>query len=235
MDWIDDDDTHDGSDGGSREGGHGPHHHHHEHREGLCCSHDHQDEIQVYQMSTEAKLEACDAFRKQGRMFSRETQWRRAKARYQKILIYLDYTFPSTPQEEQRATQLKKTALLNCAVCAMKMEEYREAISLSGQVIREWSQVENSASSTAKAWFLRGRAYRLLGEFDKAREDLNKSLQIDPSNKEIEREILINASDERCNRIWTEALAKDMFTSNKSTGAPERSETQKVPSLIYND
>lgn len=210
---------------------HHPHQPHHHHHEGNCCSHDHKDEIEVYQMSTVAKLDACAAFRLQGKVFFQETQWRRAQNRFQKILVYLDYTFPSTPEEVATAAMLRKAALLNCTVCAMKLEEYRETISLASQVLREWED-------TVQGLFLKGKAHRLLGEYDKARDDLNQCLKLVPNSREVQKELHINDSDERCHEVESAELAQGMFSQTKTSTSDSTSEPPshvESPSIQYQD
>jgi hypothetical protein len=101
---------------------------------GSCCSHDHSDEIKVYKLPTLTKLAACEAFKIVGLGYFQETQWKRAHLQFQKILVYLDYTFPSSPEEEHLALVLRRGALLNSCVCVLKQGELREAIKLANQV-----------------------------------------------------------------------------------------------------
>ena len=186
----------------NEENNHAQQHIHHEN----CCSHDHSDEIQVYKMSTAAKFAACDHFRLEGLGFFQEAQWGRARARFQKILVYLDYTFPSSEEEEQKAAQLKQLALLNSAICALRLQEFRETISLASQVIREWKDC-------SRAYFCRGKAYRLLGEFKEARDDLGECVKLVPQSREAQKELLVVDSDERCYRVECGELARDMFNT----------------------
>jgi tetratricopeptide (TPR) repeat protein len=201
-----------------------PHEHH-----GACCSHDHSDEIQVYQMPTLDKLAACDGFRREGLAYFEETQWLRARNNFQKILVYLDYTFTSTPEEESRALALKKAALLNSAICSLKMRELRQAISLSSQVIREWSDC-------AQAFYCKGKAYRLLCEFSEARETLKQGLRLAPKNQDILRELYFLDCDEEIYQYESKELAAEMFNfardSNDAKGSSDETKPAR-PILRY--
>ena len=199
-----DDDGDKGHHGKAAGGGHGHGHVHH----GNCCSHDHSEEIQVYNLPTETKLAACDAFKLEGHCFFREEQFLRARARYQKMVIYLDYTFPDTAEEEARAAVLRRTALMNMALCSLHAEELRQAISYSNQVIQDWPDY-------VKAYFCRAKAYRLLGEFDNARESLQKCLVLAPTNHYVLEEVRILDSDERYYNMESQEVAAEMFASSK--------------------
>ena len=152
-------------------------------------------------------------FRIEALVYFSETQWRRARDRFQKILIYLDYTFPKSQEEEAKASHLKRTALMNMAICSMRMEEYREAISYTNQVIRD-------SPDYAKAYFCRGKSRRLLCEFDEARKDLKECIRLAPNNAEVRREAKILDSDERCYALDQAELAKEMFS--KRTESTEK-------------
>jgi tetratricopeptide (TPR) repeat protein len=193
-------------------------HDHHRHH-GNCCSHDHSDEMQVYQMSTLEKFAACDSFRREGLALFREAQWTRARSKFQKILVYLDYTFPSGPVEEKSASDLKKAALINSTICTLKQHEYRETISLASQVLREWND-------QAQAWYCRGKARRKLFEFPEAREDLTACLKLIPKNREVKKELHMVESDERCYQMDSAEFARGMFSSAKAN-ASESSDTRK--------
>lgn len=65
---------------------------------------------------------------------------------------------------------------MNVAVCKMKVKEYESIIDITNQVI-------DFNPKSLKAWFLRGRAYAELQEFNKAVDCFKNALDIDPSNK----------------------------------------------------
>jgi tetratricopeptide (TPR) repeat protein len=207
---------------------HGESHSHSTHQHvhhGDCCSHDHSDERLVYYLPVATKLASCDAFRLEGIYFFQETQWGIAKRRFQKILVYLDYTFPNNEEDEKRAAELRKMALTNMMICSLRLEEYREAISLASQVLREWP-------ATSKALFCRAKARRLLGDYDEARKDLKECLRLIPNNIDAVEELQMVDSDERVYEGKSAQLARGMF-SRASHDHEESMTSEQGEKLVY--
>ena len=188
------------------------HGHDHVHdADGRCCSHDHSDEREVYLLPTASKLAACRQFKLQANLFFKECQWKRARSRFEKCLVYLDYTFPDSEEEKAECDEVRKAALLGIAVCSLKSADFRIVVQKSSQVLRD-----DPASS--KALYLRSKAYLLLSEFANARDDINKCLSLlDAENKrEAVRLLAMINGHERMHRHQMKGFAEDMFAASNT-------------------
>ena len=115
----------------------------------------------------------------------------RASERFRKILVYLDYTIPNTDAESAQMDRLARIATINACVCALKTNEFRTCISLATRILQQ----NDSNSSSAKPLFLRSKAYRMLGDFDHAKADLETCIELCGSNREVRVEAyLLRAS-----------------------------------------
>lgn len=178
---------------------------------GNCCSHDHSDEIKIYKQSTQTKLDACDGFKMTGLGLLHECQFAQAKAWFQKILVYLDYTFAGSPGEELRCHELRASALTNLCVCSVKLREFAQAVKLADQVLRENDQ-------DAKALYCRAKSRRELGELELARQDVARGLGLLPGNKDLQRELGLIVDAEQRYRERSKEMALGMFAEPADGG-----------------
>lgn len=176
---------------------------------GNCCSHDHSDEKFVYELPVDVKLSACEAFRIEGQSLFKESQWRRAKAKFQKIIVYLDYTFTQTEEQEKKAEKLRRIAMLNSALCALKAGDYRDAVGAALTLVQLAG--EENTGDAAKAMFCIGKAKRVLGDFGESREYLLKCLKLVPNNVHVMRELAHLQAEEDMYGSNSAQMARDMF------------------------
>ena len=91
-----------------------------------------------------------------------------------KMLFQMDKD-PVITTKEQAVTFIKEievTCCTNLALCYNKMEQYHHAIKFASQAIEK--DPENK-----KALFRMGIAYTQIGELEKARENLNKVVELE--------------------------------------------------------
>lgn len=180
------------------------------HVDGRCCSHDHTDERQVYKLSTAEKLGACAHFRSQGAVLFRECQWERARTCFEKCLVYLDYTFAATSDEEEECQRVRNAALLNMAVCSLKTSSYRD-------VINKASLVLNSDPHNAKALYLRGKAHLHLDDFPAARQDVSACAALPEADSQVQRLLAVVQGSDKLHALQMRDFAADVFGSNPSS------------------
>ena len=65
---------------------------------------------------------------------------------------------------------------MNIALCLMKLKEWKKAKSICSKIIK----VDNDI---VKAWYRRGECAMNLEEFDEAKDDFIKVVQLEPTNK----------------------------------------------------
>lgn len=100
-----------------------------------ACAHDHQKEIAIYEKPTDDKITAADRFREEGNAAYREKIYGLAAVHYRKALLYFDYTFPETPEQEAKTDRVKLAAHLNLAACKCHLEDWDEVLAFRSPAI----------------------------------------------------------------------------------------------------
>uniref|UniRef100_A0A3Q7IK90 Uncharacterized protein n=1 Tax=Solanum lycopersicum TaxID=4081 RepID=A0A3Q7IK90_SOLLC len=90
--------------------------------------------------------------------------------------IQFDHSFNN--DEKFRANTLRLSCYLNNAACKLKMGEHQEVSKLCSKVI-EYDPCN------VKALFRRAQAYLRINELEKAEIDINKALEVDPTNRDV--------------------------------------------------
>ncbi|TYZ68629.1 hypothetical protein PybrP1_013012 [[Pythium] brassicae (nom. inval.)] len=136
------------------------------------CDHDHSAEQKLMDMSTTAKLDACDGFRRLGNRFFQHGQYQRAAYHYHKALVYFEYVFPDSDDENARHDALKLKVLLNFAACRLKTHQLDD-------VVHHASQALAIDPRSVKALYRRAQAHRLRDDFELAQQDLARAAELE--------------------------------------------------------
>lgn len=142
------------------------------------CSHDHQKEWQIYEKSTQEKIDAADRFRQEGNEAYKRHNYGLAAVHYRKALLQFDYTFPEGEEEEKACERVKVPCLLNLAACKCQQEEWDE-------VLMNCRLALEVDPRLVKAYYRQGLAYTARDEFDLAKEALMSAHEIEPKNAEV--------------------------------------------------
>ena len=122
-------------------------------------------------MTTAAKLAACDDFRVLGNLFYGHGQYQRAAFHYHRALVYFEYVFTDTDEEETEAEALKLKLLLNFAACRLKTVHLDDTV-------HHLNQALDIDGGNVKALYRRAQAYRLMDKFDLAQRDLARAVDL---------------------------------------------------------
>jgi len=127
----------------------------------------------------EERTQAAERRKQRGNALVRQGSWDEALEQYCDALQDLHFLAPN------RETQLEREALanscrLNCAFCHLNLEEYALAV-------EDCDKVLDSDEDNVKARFRRAAALGELREFDRAFEDLEAALHLDPGNGELSK------------------------------------------------
>eukprot|EP00928_Gymnodinium_smaydae_P036297 TRINITY_DN25389_c0_g3_i1.p1 TRINITY_DN25389_c0_g3~~TRINITY_DN25389_c0_g3_i1.p1 ORF type:complete len:559 (-),score=133.76 TRINITY_DN25389_c0_g3_i1:268-1830(-) len=147
-------------------------------QQAMGCSHDHQKEWQIYDKSTEEKLDAAKRFREEGNEAFRKQNYGLAAVHYRKALLQFDYTFGNGEEEERKIEEAKLPCLLNLAACKCQQEEWDE-------VLTQCRLALEINPRSVKAYFRRGIAYLNRDQFDLARDALESAYEIEPHNPDV--------------------------------------------------
>ncbi|XP_058003190.1 70 kDa peptidyl-prolyl isomerase isoform X3 [Hevea brasiliensis] len=131
-----------------------------------------------WKMGAFEKLEACERKKMDGNaLFKAEKFWRASK-KYEKATNYIDFDHSFTDDQKCLAKGLRLLCNLNNAACKLKLGEYLEASRLCTKVLEQ-------EPFNIKALFRRSQAYLKTLELEKAEDDINRALTIDPNNRDV--------------------------------------------------
>ncbi|KAF7248264.1 Peptidyl-prolyl cis-trans isomerase FKBP4 [Varanus komodoensis] len=113
-----------------------------------------------------------------------EGKYKQATLQYKKIVSWLEHETGLSEVEEAKAKSLRLAAHLNLAMCHLKLKEY-------SQVLENCSKALELDSNNEKGLFRRGEARLAVNDFELARADFQKVLQLYPSNKAAKTQLII--------------------------------------------
>ncbi|KAH8233650.1 hypothetical protein KR026_010970, partial [Drosophila bipectinata] len=130
-----------------------------------------------------------------------------AASSFEKAVNSLNYCRLANEKEEEKQTQMLITLYQNLMICYNKINKPQRVCIIMKAVRR---LTENNPS--CKALFQEGRALLTLGEYEQARTSFLKAQKIQPSNHEINNEIVnlenrITKYKDATRDLWTRALS----------------------------
>jgi FK506-binding protein 4/5 len=146
-----------------------------------CGSHDKSAERRVANLTFKDRMMEMGAFMEQGNALYDEGQYGRAVHKYKRVMVYYEYGFPETDSEERAADAVRLHALTNTAACLLKIGEYGEGIESCKQALR-------MEEDNVKTLYRRAVMYRKRDEFEKARADIGRAIELDPGDKTLRAE-----------------------------------------------
>ncbi|XP_053111372.1 peptidyl-prolyl cis-trans isomerase FKBP4 isoform X1 [Hemicordylus capensis] len=137
-----------------------------------------------WEMNTEEKLEQGSIAKEKGTQYFKEGKYKRATLQYKKIVSWLEHESGLSDAEDTKAKSLRLAAHLNLAMCHLKLKEYSQALENCNKALE-------LDSSNEKGLFRRGEARLAVNDFELARSDFQKVLQLYPSNKAAKAQLAI--------------------------------------------
>jgi len=171
------------------------------------CFHDKSAERKVVEMSIAEKISWCEQFKLEGNDLFLEGQYYRALQKFTKALVYYEYCFPDSVEEETKLEQIRLTNLLNCAACELKLKMWTETIQHCYQALK--IDPEN-----VKALYRRAKAYRMKDEYDLAKNDILHALQLQPKDSMLQKEYIIIQNKVASYRFKSHLLGQQMIQGN---------------------
>uniref|UniRef100_A0A8C8S258 peptidylprolyl isomerase n=3 Tax=Archelosauria TaxID=1329799 RepID=A0A8C8S258_9SAUR len=129
-----------------------------------------------WEMNTEEKLEQSSIVKERGTQYFKEGKYKQAALQYKKIVSWLEHETGFSEENDAKAKSLRLAALLNLAMCHLKLKEYSLALENCTKAL----ELDNN---NEKGLFRRGEAHLAVNDFELARADFQKVLQLYPSNK----------------------------------------------------
>ncbi len=150
-----------------------------------CGSHDRSAERRVVDMSLPERLTHMGKYKEEGNSLYDEGQYARAAIKYKRSMIYFEYCFPDTPEEEKTCDDIRLVCLANSAACFLKIGDYDETMEMCKQALR-------MDPDNVKCLYRIAVVYRKRDDYDLATENIDKAIRLQPDDKKlrIEKELL---------------------------------------------
>ncbi|XP_036310643.1 peptidyl-prolyl cis-trans isomerase FKBP4 [Pipistrellus kuhlii] len=137
-----------------------------------------------WEMNSDEKLEQSAIVKERGTVYFKEGKYKQALLQYKKIVSWLEYESSFSDEEAQKARALRLASHLNLAMCHLKLQAFTAAIENCNKAL----ELE---SNNEKGLFRRGEAHLAVNDFELARADFQKVLQLYPSNKAAKAQLAI--------------------------------------------
>lgn len=137
-----------------------------------------------WQLNSEEKLTESELMKNKGNELLGEKKYSLAVKRYQKIVDYLQNEVYDLEEQQAASKKLQLAAHLNLAVAYLKLKEYKSAQESCEKALALEPKNE-------KGLFRLGQAFYGMGEEEKAINEFNQVLEVNPSNKDASNQILL--------------------------------------------
>ncbi|KAF4091860.1 hypothetical protein AMELA_G00041350 [Ameiurus melas] len=149
-----------------------------------------------WEMNTGEKLEQSVIVKEKGTQYFKVGKYKQAVVQYKRIVSWLEHESNLVGEDEEKAKALRLAAHLNLAMCYLKLQEPSPALESCDKALE-------LDANNEKALFRRGEALFLMKEFDLAREDFQRVIQLYPSNKAAKSQV------QQCQKHIKEQHEKD--------------------------
>ncbi|XP_074978068.1 peptidyl-prolyl cis-trans isomerase FKBP5 isoform X1 [Caretta caretta] len=158
--------------------------------------------------------------------FEKEGKYLQAVIQYGKIVSWLEMEYGLSERESKEAESFLLAAFLNLAMCYLKLREYIKAVECCDKALG-LDQVNE------KGLYRRGEARLLMNEFELAKCDFQKVLEVNPQNKAAKSQITVcqkkmKEHNERDRRIYANMFKKFAERDAKASKAVGENEAEKA-------
>ncbi|XP_006862759.1 PREDICTED: peptidyl-prolyl cis-trans isomerase FKBP4 isoform X2 [Chrysochloris asiatica] len=157
-----------------------------------------------WEMNLEEKLEQSTIVKERGTVYFKEGKYKQALVQYKKIVSWLEYGSSLSSEEAQKAQALRLASHLNLAMCYLKLQVFSAAIESCNKALE-------LDSNNEKGLFRRGEAHLAVNDFELARADFQKVLQLYPNNKAAKAQLAICQQRIRKQLALEKKLYANMF------------------------
>lgn len=159
-----------------------------------------------WEMNTQEKLEQSVIVKEKGTQYFKEGKYKQASVQYKRIVSWLENESALQEEDEKKAKALRLAAHLNLAMCYLKIQEPSPALGNCDKALK-------LDSTNEKALFRRGEALFAMKEFEGAKDDFQKVIQLYPSNKAAKSQVAlcqkrVKEQHEKDKRIYANMFQK---------------------------
>lgn len=178
-----------------------------------------------WEMNTVEKLEQSSIVKEKGTQYFKEGKFKQASVQYKRIVTWLEHESGLQEEDEKKAKALRLAAHLNLAMCFLKLQEPNQALENCDKAL------ELDASSE-KALFRRGEALFGMKEFERARDDFQRVIQLYPANKAAKSQVIlcqkrIKEQHEKDKRIYGNMFQKFAERDSKKEAVKVKTESKE--------
>ena len=167
----------------------------------MGCNNDLSRERQLYDKSTEEKLEATRMFKKEGDYFLKEKNVDKAIESYEKGLLQLFYTFEDTEEESKEVDSLKYSLNMNISQCKILKNQFKESLGY----LAESNKIDKKS---VKCLYRLAFVHFKLEEFEESKNYIKQGLV--NANEDSQVELLLS--------LKSDIEAKEKFNKEQSEG-----------------
>ncbi|XP_078053839.1 peptidyl-prolyl cis-trans isomerase FKBP5-like isoform X4 [Mustelus asterias] len=154
--------------------------------------------------------------------FEKAGKYKQAQIQYRKIVAWLEQEYCLTQEESRRAKSFTLAAHLNVAMCYLKLNEYLKAMDSCDRAL----EIDRA---NEKALYRRGEARLCVNEFDLAKADFQKVLQVNPENKAAKIQITLCQNRMKEHHERNKKIYANMFQKFADRDSKEKGERSKLP------
>ncbi|XP_023259705.1 peptidyl-prolyl cis-trans isomerase FKBP4 [Seriola lalandi dorsalis] len=178
-----------------------------------------------WEMNTVEKLEQGSIVKEKGTQYFKEGKYKQASVQYKRIVSWLEHESGLSEEDEKKAKALRLAAHLNLAMCFLKLQEPNQALENCDKALE-------LDGSSEKALFRRGEALFGMKEFDRARDDFQRVVQLYPANKAAKSQVVlcqkrIKEQHEKDKRIYANMFQKFAERDSKKEAVKVKSESKE--------
>lgn len=178
-----------------------------------------------WEMNTVEKLEQSVIVKEKGTQYFKDGKYKQASVQYKRIVSWLEHESGLSEEDEKKAKALRLAAHLNLAMCFLKLQEPNVALESCDKALE-------LDSSNEKALFRRGEALLGMKEFDMARDNFQKVVQLYPANKAGKSQLAlcqkrIKEQHEKDKRIYANMFQKFAERDSKKEAVNVKSESKE--------
>lgn len=147
-----------------------------------------------------------------------------AVIQYGKIVSWLEMEYGLSEKESKASESFLLAAFLNLAMCYLKLREYTKAVECCDKAL-------GLDSANEKGLYRRGEAQLLMNEFELAKGDFEKVLEVNPQNKAARLQISMcqkkaKEHNERDRRVYANMFNK--FAEQDAKEAASKAVSKKA-------
>ncbi|KAG8450986.1 hypothetical protein GDO86_003314 [Hymenochirus boettgeri] len=129
-----------------------------------------------WEMDTKEKLQQAAMVKEKGTSYFKSGKYPQAVTQYGKIVSWLEVEYGSSNVDSQDAKHLLLAAHLNLAMCFIRLQEY-------GKAVENCEKALTLDPLNEKGLYRRGEAHLLMNDFELAKSDFQRVLEVNPQNK----------------------------------------------------